>query len=426
MVVSKPEILQSASINSFLEALEFSLSSLVITDADMSPDGQKFIYVNERFKQQTQYSEQELLNKTPRILQGVGTSPETIKQLKTALLKGETFVGQTVNYRKDGSSYPVRWSINPIRNEQHEIIAFLSNQLEITEFVKAQDQALFLAEALNQSADGALITDLQGNIIYANRAFSRLTGYSFAEIEHQNVRMFKSGKMSAEFYDDMWSKLSKNQPFEGVFLNVHKNGKLFFEQKTITTILDHDNQSCYYLALSKDSSEVINKTNHLEYQAYHDPLTGLFNRAKFDEIMDYKMRVFETHHAPFCIILSDIDNFKMINDTLGHAVGDEALQQVAHVLHSNLRDADVVVRWGGEEFCILVDATIDKALTVAELLRLRINTSEFSMLPSKTLSMSFGVAQIYPQQTPEELFVKADQAVYLAKKLGKNRVCRAD
>ena len=402
------------------------MMTFVVTATESADIPYEFLYVNERFKLQTGYQESELYGQSPKVLQGPKTSPSVLAELKEKITHNQTFIGQAVNYRQDGTEYIVRWSINPLMDAEGEKIGYISCQMEVNETIHDQDQAFFLAEAINQTADAALITDLSGQIVYANHAFSRLTGYTLAEIKGKNTRMFKSGKMPEGFYQKMWETLIQNQSFKGIFLNRHKNGRAFFEQKTITPIVDENNRPMYFLAISKDSSEVIEKTHHLEYKAYHDALTGLFNRSKYDELIIAKLRHLQDEGEGFGLILADVDDFKYLNDTYGHDVGDEVLKQLADVFRHSLRKGDVVIRWGGEEFCVLIDSDVQSTEFVAQLLKDRVSELYIEALPDVQLTMSFGVTAAVSHDTPEGLFKRADQALYRAKKNGKNQVVRVE
>jgi diguanylate cyclase (GGDEF)-like protein len=190
----------------------------------------------------------------------------------------------------------------------------------------------------------------------------------------------------------------------------------------ITPIFDKNHQPIYYLALSKDTSSVIQKTLSLELKAYHDALTGLFNREKFNEVLDYKIRFFNKVGPIFSMIVADIDNFKQINDVHGHAVGDEVLKSVATLFLGNLRNDDMVFRWGGEEFCFLIDADAERAAHVADLLRIKVANQAFANLNVGAVTISFGVTVIKAHESAEPLFVRADEALYAAKSSGKNTV----
>ena len=161
--------------------------------------------------------------------------------------------------------------------------------------------------------------------------------------------------------------------------------------------------------------------------AVHDQLTGVFNRRHFDERFQEEFRRSRRYGHPFSLIICDLDHFKKFNDTLGHVAGDEVLQAVAKELQGGVRNTDLLFRYGGEEFCVLLpESSIEEALLVAEGLRKRI-----SMLPDAALGfpirMSFGVAGVTSDDAatlePTSLLVKADKALYQAKTLGRNRVC---
>lgn len=422
MIIQFNPIFDLPVVRSFLHAFEYSMISIVITDANPDGDGEKFLYANQTFLKQSGYDEQQLFGKTPRILQGPKTDKKLLQELKQTIYRQQTFIGQTINYRKNGSEYIVRWSINAIKDEQGEVIAFISCQTEVTEQVGDHQLSLILAEAINQTADAAMITDLQGNIVFSNRSYSLLTGYSQEELLGSNTRIFRSGQMPGHFYRKLWESLLKNEPFDGIFLNKHKDGHLYFEHKIITPILDEQRRAMYFLAISRDTTEQIHKTDSLAYQAFHDPLTGLYNRAKLDELAVYKVRDYIYTGKVFSLLIGDVDNFKQINDRFGHSVGDQVIQEVAESLVSSLRQDDIVVRWGGEEFCVLLDTDLESAYKVAETLRKEIAHHDFSGILDSDVSISFGIASILPDEDFQQLFARADQGLYQAKADGKNCV----
>lgn len=422
MIIQNAPFFDDAVFKSLLQAFEHSIFSVVITDAEAGEDGQKFLYANQNFLQQCGYSEAELLGKSPRILQGNKTDRALLESLKSRIYQNPPFIGQTINYRKDGSEYIVRWSIHPLKGAEDQLLGFVSFQMEVTELVKNKALSLMLSEALNQTADAALITDLQGNILYSNRALSRLTGYTPEELQGKNTRVFRSGKMDIAFYKHLWDTLLNNQSFDGVFLNTHKDGHFYFEHKTITPILNEEGHAMYYLAISRDTTELIHQTDYLEYQAYHDELTGIYNRAKFNEIAELKLRQFEQFGKTFSLIVGDVDHFKQINDRYGHPVGDKVLQKIADQMVNSLRKDDVVARWGGEEFCILLDTDAKSAVQVANFLREKLEKIDYSESFAAPVTLSFGVAEIQPDQTFKQLYQQADQALYQAKLAGRNCV----
>lgn len=422
MMVESSPILNNSVIQSFLGAFEHSLFSMTITDADPSVTGHRFLFVNQPFLNQTGYELSELVGKSPRILQGEKTDKQLLSQLKKTIYAGETFIGQTINYRKDGSEYIVRWSINPIRDEHGGIIAFLSCQMEVSQQIKDHQIAHVLSEALNQTSDAVLITDLFGKIIFSNKALSNLTGYSNDELLNEHSRIFRSGEMEATFYQELWSNLLQNKPFDGVFLNRHKNGRLYYDHKSISPILDDQHKPMYYLAISRDTTETIEKTKQLSDIAFYDALTGLFNRFKFNELLDEYYQQFEQTGQAFSLMIADVDNFKQINDNYGHDIGDIVLTRVAHCLQSSQIDG-VVARWGGEEFALLFNKDeLSKVIEFSETLVQAVSEIDLTDIGLKNITISAGVATMKADMTLSQLFNLADSSLYQAKHDGKNCV----
>lgn len=421
MMVKSSPVLDNPLIQSLLTAFDNSLFSMTITDADFGTNGHQFLYVNKAFLTQTGYAISELVNQSPRLLQGEKTNRSLLDALKKTIYAGETFVGQTINYRKDGSEYTVRWSINPIHDEQGKIVAFLSCQMEVSQLIKDQQMTHFLSEALHQTSDAVLITDLFGKIVFTNQALSNLTGYTNDELLNQHSRIFRSGEMAPDFYKGLWDNLLQNKAFDGVFLNKHKDGSLYYEHKTISPILDDQHKPMYYMAISRDTTETIEKTKKLTEKAFYDALTGLFNRFKFNELLDEYDQQYQQKGLTFSLMIADIDNFKQVNDTYGHDVGDCVLKRVAQCLNSNPSNL-VASRWGGEEFAVLLVCNLEEAIKISKVIVQSVSELDFSDLGIHQVTISAGVAAMDENLDLSQLFSLADRALYQAKHDGKNCV----
>jgi PAS domain S-box-containing protein len=251
------KILDAIDKYSLYTAFDFSTDPIAITDANIK-GGVRFIYINDAFCKETGYKKEELIGQNPRILQGEQSNRELLTQLKKEIAQGHNFVGQTVNYKKDGTPYYVKWSISPLKNSDNEIIAFMSIHKIISLQVKAQKENLLLQEIIQQAPGMMLVTDLNANIIYVNDAFIQNSGYSKDELVGNNARILKSGKQSEQFYRKMWEKLTNTQRFEGVFISKRKDGSLFFDNKKITLIKDKEGIGRYYLAVSHDITSLAN------------------------------------------------------------------------------------------------------------------------------------------------------------------------
>jgi diguanylate cyclase (GGDEF)-like protein/PAS domain S-box-containing protein len=417
MIVEHRDFFDDPVFQSFLESFESSIDSVVITST--SPE-EYFLYVNEAFKRKTGYTESDLIGKSPRILQGIQTNREVLDNLKSNLKKGQNFIGQNTNYRKDGTAYIVRWYISALKNEKGETIAYISYQKEINQSIWDHNQAQFLASVVNQVDEMVVVTDLKSKIVYVNDSFLKQTGYSKEFVIHRNINFIRSGKHPKSFYADLWQTLLQDKSYQGVLINKRKNGELYFERKTITPIKNEDGNVEFFVSVGQNITQLVQESNEYKDKAHHDTLTGLYNRLKFDEIIERKYRAFLDSPEPFSIILMDIDDFKYINDTYGHDNGDKVLQEIARVLQSTLRKDDFLVRWGGEEFVVLVDSDENVALALAE--KLKDAVAKQVQIDSHVITISVGVSQMKVGDTIETLFSRVDKAMYESKKNGKNRV----
>jgi len=195
------------------------------------------------------------------------------------------------------------------------------------------------------------------------------------------------------------------------------------EEKIFAINVDYyENKEDYYVFSLTDITKIKEKSNLLEYQASHDKLTGLFNRNKFDEIYSKELKRAKRYNNNLSMILFDIDNFKSVNDNFGHQIGDEVLKEISKVLLNNIRETDICVRWGGEEFLILLPQTdLFGAQAVAE--KLRTNIKEEPLTQKQLIiTASFGVSQMN-ELDDENLFVsRCDKLLYKAKNSGKDIV----
>jgi diguanylate cyclase (GGDEF)-like protein len=196
------------------------------------------------------------------------------------------------------------------------------------------------------------------------------------------------------------------------------------EEERIFTVNidDYERKGEHYVISFTDITQLKEKSNLLEYQATHDQLTGLYNRQKFNDILTKEIKRERRYQNSLSIIIFDIDNFKHFNDTYGHDVGDEVLKAIASILQQSVREHDTVVRWGGEEFIVLLPQTqLDGAKNVAEKIRMAIEKHEDEKIPAP-ITASFGVTSLEEKDTDISFIKKADKALYQAKNNGKNQV----
>jgi diguanylate cyclase (GGDEF)-like protein/PAS domain S-box-containing protein len=295
-------------------------------------------------------------------------------------------------------------------------------QQEIVER-RRREHELRIAGAVFESATEAIIvTDGSNRIVRVNPAFTAITGYTPSEVLGRNPSLLKSGRHNAQFYVDMWGALHERGHWEGEIWNRHKNGDVFVEWLSIAKI-DDEQGGGQYLAMFHDITRRKEAEDMLRYKAHHDALTDLPNRVLFSDRLQAAFNQAKRYQRVFALLLVDLDRFKDVNDTLGHAAGDELLVEAARRLTSCVRESDTVSRQGGDEFAIILSemANDNEAEIIAR--RAVDLLSEPYHLDAGTahISACVGVA-LYPQHglDSEQLQRNADVALYAAKDGGRN------
>ncbi len=421
MVSSEP-----ANSDGLLQAiLDQAFNSVVITDARFDHGGPLIQHCNPAFCRMTGYSAEELIGRSPRILQGPDTDPAVIDELRRCLKEQRFFQGATINYRKDGTPYNVEWNISPIHDRSGRVRHFVSLQQDITARVMAESERDLLARALNVTRDPILITDANARIVFANQAFEQLTGYTAEEIHGKTPKFLQSGQQSEDFYALLKDALSRGQPFRATFANLRKSGELYYADQSIAPISDADGRVQHFVSVSKDITTTVERQQQLSEQASRDALTGLLNRRAGDQVLEDARAAAVTRQRPFSIVMGDIDHFKKVNDRFGHAIGDRVLVDMAKRLMAQIRETDHAVRWGGEEFLVLLgNAPVEVAATTAE--RIRRVTENQPDPQAGTITVSLGCGQWRDGESIDALVDRVDQAMYRAKEGGRNRVVVAE
>lgn len=412
MSTSQLTLLQSAFAQSW--------NAIVITKADFVA-GHTVQLANPAFCQMTGYSLEELQGRTLKMLQGPETDPAVIERLRTCLKEARYFEGTATNYRKDGSSYVVHWNISPVFDDQGELTHFVSVQQDISQYVLAERKNRLFARALDATSDPVILTDSAARIIFVNTAFTNVTGYSADEVVGETPAILQSGMHDALFYSAMRQSLAAGQDCRATFTNRRRDGSLYHAEQSISPISDEKGRITHYVSVSKDISDRVGKEQALLYAATHDKLTGLHNRLSGEKVLSDAYLNAVKHKASFTLIVCDIDYFKLINDRFGHPVGDRVLTDVARILRQAVRSRDTVIRWGGEEFLIVLDnCSQAPAMELAERIRNRVEAHQDAAVGKLTLSL--GLATLTPGETVEQLFARADAALYEAKRGGRNRL----
>jgi diguanylate cyclase (GGDEF)-like protein/PAS domain S-box-containing protein len=320
-----------------------------------------------------------------------------------------------------------------------ELIELIEKMLKGLSFalakIKEQQLQLITKENLRIAAyafdaqEAMTITDLDANIIKVNQAFTDITGYSADEVIGKNPKVLQSSHHDKRFYQQMWETLKTTGRWKGEIYNQRKNGEIYPEILSITSIKDENNTTTHYIAQFLDISHIKNAQKEAEHKAQHDVLTGIANRAKLLEETEtafVKGRRTQMQHV---FMFLDIDNFKQVNDFYGHKVGDSILIEIATRLSSCIRTGDVVSRLGGDEFAILaidLDKSEQIAATKATLLAEKIQKvmTEPIIVNSQSFDITFSIGiKLFPdhEKTAQEVMSHADIAMYQAKKSGRNQ-----
>lgn len=275
-----------------------------------------------------------------------------------------------------------------------------------------------LARAAMNGMSAMVITDRNNRIIKVNNEFTRISGYTLAEVRGKQPSVFSSGKHNQAFYMNMWKVLQDEGLWEGEVINKRKDGSMQTEILRIQTIRDSDGIIQFYVASFVDISHRKELENRLRELSEKDALTNIWNRRKFDQEMRSECLRVKRYQAQVqsCLAIIDIDHFKRINDKLGHAEGDKIIRSVATQLSEHLRETDFLARIGGEEFAIIMPHT---PLAEAELVMHRLRVA-VHLNHRLEVSISGGITDI--TEKPEEVYKRADIALYESKASGRNLV----
>lgn len=273
--------------------------------------------------------------------------------------------------------------------------------------------------------EGIVITDTEGDILDVNPAFTRLTGYPGEEVLGRNPRILKSGRHGAEFYAALWRELRAKGSWRGEIWNRKKDGSIYLEWMSISTVADGTGRPSHYIGTFYDITLLKLHERRLEYVAYFDPLTGVPNRALLADRMNQAIAYARREERLLAVAYLDLDEFKPVNDRLGHEVGDELLVEVAQRIKAALRAGDTVARLGGDEFAVVLPGLekADECLPTLRRLLARIAEPLAVRGHPLAVSASIGVC-LFPEDDsdPDTLLRHADQAMCQAKQAGKNRV----
>jgi diguanylate cyclase (GGDEF)-like protein/PAS domain S-box-containing protein len=344
-------------------------------------------------------------------------------QAQYALLAEAKYVTEERQYRRrDGSMFwclVSGYALDPLRANEGSIWVFA----DVTERKLAEEKLRLSATVLEHIADGVMVIDGGGRIVAINPAFTQITGYTEIEALGQDSSLTRSGRHDIPFYQRLWDELIEHGFWRGEIWNMRKNGEEYLEWLTVSAVRDNQGDTTHYVAVFSDITKVKESQDKLDHLAHHDPLTALPNRLLFHDRLQHALLRAARDNEQLAILFIDLDRFKNVNDTLGHHVGDELLQQVARALAAQLRDGDTLARLGGDEFIVLLENVNGQASAghVAEKLVAMFEqpfmVSDYELFVTGSVGIS-----VYPNDAADlnMLIRNADVAMYQAKARGRN------
>ena len=331
---------------------------------------------------------------------------------------------------KDGRRFPVSLSITALHDCRGDLIGYLGIACDISER-REMERELRIAATAFESQAAIMVTDAEQRILRVNPAFTRLTGYTADEAIGRLPNILKSGRQDASFYTEMWTALEEADHWQGEIWNRRKSGEVFPEWLTITAIRDERGRLTNYVSTFSDISNLKMAESEIHNLAFYDPLTRLPNRRLFLNRL-HKAQLTGSRTKEYgALLIIDLDNFKTLNDTLGHDVGDRLLVEVANRLKHCVRDTDTAARQGGDEFAVMLDdlgQDVGGAGIYAENVAEKIRSTLAQPFVLDRDAECFHTASIGitlycgDEKSIEILLKQADIALYKAKDAGRNAI----
>lgn len=352
---------------------------------------------------------------------------ERCLQFATSIVEQEQATHEYRFQHKDGHTLVIRDELRVIRDDGGRPTGVLGSWSDITRAQAERERMRLYSAAFANTHEGVVITDLDGTIVSVNHATTLITGYSEEELIGRNPRMLQSGKHDASEYQALWTALISSGSWQGEMWNRRKDGGLYPQLLAISAVRDEHGVPRNYVAIATDISHIKQVERQLTHLAHHDTLTDLPNRLLVNLRLEHAIAHAARHGNRVATLYLDLDDFKKINDGLGHTIGDELLVAVAARLGQRVRAEDTLGRLGGDEFLVILEKIGDSE-SIANVARdLRGCLAQPIALSSGHqiyVEASIGIS-VYPDDgaTSEELLRCADTALYRAKADLHERVC---
>ena len=418
----------------FRVMVEQAPDAIVVYDVDLD----RFVNANAEAEKLFGCSREELMNGSmerffPSGLFDGKTAAEIVREMVARAMAGDQIVfDRTI---RNAKGQLVRCELRAVRLPAVDHRLIRASLIDITERKRAEaDQRV--AAITFESQEGVIITDDANVILRVNRAFSEITGYSSTDAVGKTPRLLRSGRHDAAFFAAMWESLERDGTWRGEIWNRRKCGEIFPGWLNITAVKGNRGAVTHFVGTLADITLRKAAEDEIRHLAFYDPLTGLPNRRLMLERLGHALISSARHGRHGALMLFDLDDFKTLNDTLGHDIGDQFLVEVASRLASSVREGDTVARLGGDEFVVILEdldaealaamqaesvaVKIQAALNEPYLLDLSLSGGEHNTR-SYHCTSSIGVTLFRDQSVSvDELLKRADTAMYQAKAAGRN------
>lgn len=387
----------------------------------------RFLYVNAKMADMFGYSRKEMVDTVPSTLIFPDTADNQDSVGARQRLLGDVpgLWVEKKGRRKDGTLLEVE-IFGSLMTLDDELVT-IGIALDITRRKDSEAQARLAMLVYRHSSEAMVVTDPDGKLINVNPAFTRITGYQLEEVLGKKLSILSSGRHGPSFYHAMWEALRATGSWEGDIWNRRKNGEIYAERLKISTCYDDDGQPRYRIGLFSDITKQKEANAFIWRQANYDHLTDLPNRQLFHDRLEKEMERSDTTGEPMALVYLDLDDFKEVNDTLGHGFGDRLLAEVGKRLQACVRSTDTVARLGGDEFMLILGGMSESERTdgICELVMDRLMEPFFLEGEQAQITASMGIT-FYPAdgQSAKDLMQNADLAMYAAKAQGKHQVAR--
>ncbi|MDT8406644.1 MAG: EAL domain-containing protein [Methylococcales bacterium] len=311
----------------------------------------------------------------------------------------------------------------PIYDSHGVVQSICLQAIDNTEKHQAEEQLRMAAKVFDRAGEAIMITDAKGHIMKVNDVFSQITGYAAAEVIGKNPSILQSGQHDASFYQIMWKSIQETGGWQGEITNRRADGSYYPEWLTISSVHDGSGNVLNYVGIFSDISAMKASQNQIQHMATHDDLTGLPNRTLLMDRLKHHIAVAKRKNELIAVLFIDLDNFKNVNDALGHDAGDILLKQASSRLLACLRGSDTLARLGGDEFvALLIDIDASEINPIAVRIVDSLSASFHIYDRDCYVSCSMGIS-VFPQDGEDSttLVKNADTAMYRAKELGRNQ-----